>query len=395
MPILFRHCICITAFVALLASILPAAPPTTKPHQLTPEEDKQQMLQQFTAQGDRFPSATLQSLGDALRFSVVGDYLQASLKPGLNNAPAVRLKLPDPAVIPLLQMFPPARNGPNAGKPSAFIMTIRDFSQPGAMTVFTTVSVAMGRLEIARDYESEHELGSVQLIEQAPPMYDMPSSRNIPIRLYISRINQDTGKTEVKLNLTAANFTALRREHPDEVREYLRPIMHYLGQESAVFAPNTAEIWQVLSGNWKPDADVAQSVKTLVAKFDSADFHERESASHGLHELGEPAALALMHIDRSQFSAAENSGVDTFLAPYLPLKSQEARQLSTDREFLLDCQYSPDPVLRKLAADQLAKVTGKPIGFDPAADDATRLDQIAKLRQDAPTTAAGPRRRGG
>jgi hypothetical protein len=96
-----------------------------------------------------------------------------------------------------------------------------------------------------------------------------------------------------------------------------------------------------------------------------------------------------MHMDRSKFSAAVNSGVDTFMAPYLPLSPEEADRLGKDRNFLLDSQYSSDIALRKLAAARLAKVIGQPVGFDPAADDATRLTQVRSVRQqNAPATTA-------
>jgi hypothetical protein len=379
------------------AATQPAAAPAPQ------VDDKRQMRAQFSAQAGRLPAVSVKSIAEVLRFSVTADMLSVQVL--LKESPfLVRVNLPNTDIITTLQTLPAIRRpagavGGAAGAGGAaggagggvmrsmgFMMSSRDFSQAGSMTVFTTVSSTIGRLELSRDFESDKVLGSTQLIQDAPAMFGQQVRNLEPVRLYISRTNQITQVDEVKMTLSAPTFTALVRAHPAEVEKYLRPVFHDLGQEAAVFAPNPMAVWQVLADDWTPDEKLTQTVREAVAKFDADDFRERQSAGHTLHELGEPAALALMHIDRSKFSPAVNSGVDTFMAPYLPLTPPMAKKMGTDRGFLLDSQYCTDVILRKLAAARLAKVTGEPLGFDPAAEDDKRLPQVEQIRELFPST---------
>jgi hypothetical protein len=293
------------------------------------------------------------------------------------DSPAqLKLSLPNAGIIATATI--PRMKG-EVGTPHGFFVLLRDFSPPGSLSVWTTVSATGGRVQLARDFESSSISGTTELIQDSPPMAGQ-SPGQYPVRLTVRRTNESTQQDEVKLNLAAPTFVALCRAHPAETQEYLRPIFDDLGAEASVFAPDPAAVWQALAEDWTPDGDLIKRVNEAIAKFDADDFRERQSAAHSLHEMGEPAALALMHMDRSKFSAGVNSGVDTFLAPYLPLSPEEAQRLGRDRDFLLDSQYSGDLALRKLAAARLAKVSGEPVGFDPAADEDTRLAEVRRVR---------------
>jgi hypothetical protein len=366
--------ICVSVLVAVNAH---AAPPGQ-----SDDADKRRTRMECAAEAARFPAVAIKSPADLLHLSVTTQMLSAEL-PSKDTPPLARLSLPNADIIATLQLLSDHRNGAIHG----FSMLIRDFSPPGSMSIFTTISSIDGRVQLSRDFESSNVLGSTQLIQDAPAMPGEPSQDIDPVRLFITRTNQVTQQPEVNLKLSAPTFVALCRAHPAETQEYLRPIFHDLGQEAAVFSPDPAAVWQVLADDWKPDDALNNSVDEAIAKFNAEDFRVRQSAAHSLHELGEPAALALMHTDRSKFSAAQSSGVDTFLAPYLPLSPDEATRLGKDRDFLLDSQYCGDLALRKLAAARLARVTGRPLEFDPAADDDARVAQIARIREAVPTTA--------
>jgi hypothetical protein len=355
------------------------AGPATKP--ATEDEEKKQLEFQSAAEAKRLPGLVVQSPADVVHLSVRADMLRAEWLPK-GSPPQLRLGLPNPGIVATVTI--PRLNG-ETGTPHGFFMLLRDFSPPGSMSVWTTVSATDGRVQLARDYESSAVSGTTELIQDAPAMAEQMQTEP-PVRLTIRRSNEVTGRDEVKLNITATTFVALCRDHPAETQEYLRPIFNDLGSEAAVFAPDPAAVWQALAEDWTPTDSLMDSVKEAIAKFDSDDFQQRRSAAHALHLMGEPAALTLMRMgrsgDRSKFSAAVSAGADTFLAPYLPLSPQEAKRLGNDRDFLLDSQYSSDLELRKLAAVRLAKVTGRPVGFDPAGDEQTRLEAVRRARQE-------------
>jgi len=359
------------------------AAPATRP--MSAEDDKRLTQSESASEAGKLLSIAVHSPSEVVRLSLAGDMLSAQLLLK-DTPPMARLAFGKAGVVATLQTFPPI--GRQIGTSHGFSMLVRDFSPPGSMWVQTTVTATDGRIQLSSDYESSTVSGSVQLIGDAPPMPSKEQQNIDPVRVFISRNNEITGQNEVNLKLSAPTFVALCRDHPTEAQEYLRPIFHDLGEEAAVFAPNPATVWQALADDWKPDESVTKRVNDAIAKFDAEDFQERQSAAHALHEIGESAALTLMHTDRTKFSAAQSSGVDTFLAPYLPLSPLEADRLGRDREFLLDSQYCDDPALRKAAAARLAKVTGQPIGFDPEADEDTRLEQVAGVRRTFPTTSS-------
>ncbi len=353
--------------------------PATQPG--NEEAEKKQLEFQSAAEARRLPGLAAASPADVVHLSVAADMLRAEWVPK-NSPPQLRLGLPNPGIVATVTI--PRLNG-ETGTPHGFFMLLRDFSPPGSMSVWTTVSATDGRVQLARDYESSTVSGTTELIQDPPAMAEQMATEP-PVRLTIRRTNELTNRDEVKLNLTAKTFVALCREHPAETQEYLRPIFNDLGSEAAVFAPDPAAVWQALAEDWTPSESLVDSVKEAIAKFDSDDFQQRRSAAHELHVMGEPAALTLMQMDRSKFSAAVSAGVDTFLAPYLPLSPQEAKRLGADRDFLLDSQYSSDLALRKLAATRLAKLTGRAVGFDPAGDEQTRLEGVRRFREEiAPT----------
>jgi len=119
-----------------------------------------------------------------------------------------------------------------------------------------------------------------------------------------------------------------------------------------------------------------------LAKGKTAAFSypDREAAMNRLRQLGEPAALYLMNADSRSWSVEQSTRVDLFLAPYRPLSDEAANELHSDPDFLLDCLYSSDAVIRRMALDQLGNVAGKRIDLDPRLSSPALDDSIAKLR---------------
>jgi hypothetical protein len=82
--------------------------------------------------------------------------------------------------------------------------------------------------------------------------------------------------------------------------------------------------------------------------------------------------------------------VELFLAPYRPLSEAEVKQMKTNVNFLLDCQYSGDAAIRRAALLQLGKVTGKSIEIptNPPGDEL--IPAISSLRDSLTAPATQP-----
>jgi len=379
----------------MILSVLPArtswsqhSPPASSPPattQVSPEEEARRERAAVEAEVRQLPTKQVGSVRDVLRFAKKDERLFVeSILNDVEFGATTHLLVGD---LPGIVTLQPRESLPLGDEPRDFNFMEREMSDPPKPVIHTTVSAVVGRISVVRDEESETFASSVQYIQD--PQVPDPDPTEPPVRLYISRDNKLTQQREVDLKLNAKSFTELYLRHPRAVDQYLRPILRDLKQEAAVFAPDPKAAWQVLGANAKVDPQAAAKVEQALAKLDAQSFQEREAALAALQEIGEPAALVLMRADRSKLSADKQSGVDSFLAPYLPLSPEDVKRMSEDKSFLLNVLSADDLELRRLGWDRLAKITGTPNAFDPAADDATRAAQVAKLREttlDATTT---------
>ncbi|HEX4125657.1 MAG TPA: hypothetical protein VHY37_13090 [Tepidisphaeraceae bacterium] len=180
------------------------------------------------------------------------------------------------------------------------------------------------------------------------------------------------------LNWTSDSFSAFVREHPVEAELNLRPLFHELGQDAAL-APDPMLAFQVFSDQWTPTAAMTTQVNTLVTKLGGGDFHSRTHAQSQLTALGQDAAVVLLHLDRSKLGPEQNARIDKILSPYCPVPAKQAATLRTDPAFLLDCLYSDDLPIRKIALAQLESVTKLTLNFDPPAAPPTRTATIPPI----------------
>lgn len=350
----------------------PAPPATT---QLSSADEKKLDRIKINAEVTQLPSKRVDSIRDVLRLRkqedrLVGESILTDIEPGVQTH-VILGDLPEALTVRV------GDTNPIPDEPRDFYLLHRDLDVPD--TRYTTVSSAGGRLTIAREEESDSQYCTVQLIQD--PQVPDPDPTEPPLRFFVSRENHATNQRDVDLKLNAKNFTELCLQHPREVEEFLRPILRDLKQESGVFAPETKAAWQVLAADAKVDPQVAAKVELALAKLDAQSFQEREGALSALQELGEPAALVLMRADRSKLSPDKQSGIDSFLAPYLPLSADDARRLGQDKTFLLNALSADDVELRTLAWARLQKVAKPLASYDPSANDAKRAAQVAALRE--------------
>ena len=368
--------LCVVALARSSASqhIVPASQPATT--QLSPEEEARRERAALDEEVRQLPTRRIDSVKDVLRFKKQDERLRAEcLVNDLEQNTFHRMMVEDLSGVVTLRTGGPE---PLGDEPQDFMFLQRDMTRLTSPVIQTTVSSVAGRLTIAREQESEKMFSSVQLI-QDPPVPD-PDPTEPPVRLYIARDNKLTQQRDVDLKLNAMSFAQLYLQHPREVDQYLRPVLRDLKQEAGVFAPDAKVAWQVLAADATIDPQLVAKVNDAVTKLDAPNFQEREGALSSLQELGEPAALALMRADRSKLSPDKQSGVDSFLAPYLPLSADDAKRLGQDKTFLMNVLSTDDAELRRLAWARLQKIAHPPVQFDANADDSTRATQLSKLR---------------
>jgi len=183
------------------------------------------------------------------------------------------------------------------------------------------------------------------------------------------------------------DFVTLRTKHPQETREYLRPTFAMLLQ-SAAFSPDTNAAWQVLEDIWPPRSDIDDAVRRILPDLNSPVPRVRSRASRELMGLGRDGATAIVHLSRENLSFEQNARLDAVLAQFEPWPHDEVIRSRKDAEFLLDCQYCDDAMVRRLALARLEKLIGHPVAIDPnaAEEDREQTVESERLRLRASTT---------
>ena len=180
-------------------------------------------------------------------------------------------------------------------------------------------------------------------------------------------------------NYMERDFVTLRDQHPSEVQDWLRPVLHRL-QQDAVFAPDVNTAWQVLADHWPVTPRVTREVARLVPELDSEQSRVRNRAANQLADLGRDGATAILRLDRTGFSLQQNVRLDEVLARFRRWSSATAKGLEDNTDFLLDAQYSEDPTVRALAGQKLEEILGHPLPLESEATGTARLDAIEAIR---------------
>lgn len=192
--------------------------------------------------------------------------------------------------------------------------------------------------------------------------------------------NDNSGSQDAQsVTLVEKDFLTLRQKHPVELEQWLRPVFHRLGQD-AVFAADSNAAWQVLMEDWPLDAKLRQRVEQVIPQLNSPDWQARHAAADELMKFGRDGATALAQFDRKGLSLEQNVRIDEVLSHFEPLPPAETKPLRQNPNFLLDCLYSDDATVRRLAATRLQKLLGHRLNLNLDAPEPMRESGIEKIR---------------
>jgi hypothetical protein len=356
--------------VAILPALLHASPESDF------ETRRDQERKNYDTMIANMPMLDVHRLADVLRVTmenkelVVRTHLPSTVSDGY-----MRAKFTDHDVAGLVRIqggaIPPTLT---PVVPSLLQFNLTDYTQAGRIT---TLSVNTQAAYCSISKSTQYPGGGFRntlLIQQMSRVSEGGGS----IHLTVNEVGRD-GSSPVNVELQGNDFFSLLHNHPGECEAFVRPLLRELGQES-IFAPDPLVAWQVFAETWKPDPAVDHQIQGLLPSLNSDDFHLRWQASRELEKLGRDGAAVLIHLDRTRLTPEQNARVDLALAPYAQLPAKEAVHLRSDPGFLLDCLYSDDAVLEKLALGRLREVADPTIQFDINADPATRAAAIAGLR---------------
>jgi hypothetical protein len=206
-------------------------------------------------------------------------------------------------------------------------------------------------------------------------------------RLLVFSNDASSGQNMKSFNYMEKDFATLRRRYPSEIRDWLRPVLHWI-QQDAVFAPDVNEAWQVLESEWPVTDQTQQAVARLVPELKDERSSVRNRAADALAGLGRDGASAIIRLDRQQLSLEQIVRLDEVVARFNRMPDDATRRLKTNPDFLLDCEYCSDLTVRAIAAERLRKLLGHPTGLDRTTTDIAKSDAVEKLREQFHPAAA-------
>ena len=189
-------------------------------------------------------------------------------------------------------------------------------------------------------------------------------------------------------NVSAASVQQLRRENPQQVRQYLEPALRKI-TGGPLLKPGPADVYRAFE-TIQPDPEVARQVMGIVIRLDAESFNDRERASGELAKLGPPAVLAVLRLDRSLFSAEARTRLISFLAAH-GSSTLDPKDSANDPHFLVDCLDDEDAKVRSAAKAALEKLLERPVKFDVSLSGSERLKAVDAVRRELATKAQPPR----
>lgn len=348
-------------------TIAPAAPADADLKRLQEQNRKQQeqYLKTIAEAPGEFEFADLcQASRQGSRLVV-----KSALPPALSRQGQVRVKVKGFDGVAVVQV-PSRENGNN------FSLQIYNWSDADAVCVTTTLASGPQYFNLNRSWQFRDGHQNISLNQYENQ--DMGDGLKSRVQLSVYR-QTSRGGVPVRINAVAPDFPTLRREQRAALDTYVRPLLRELKLES-VMAVDPLLAQQVFADDWTPERAVRLAVEGLLARLDSDVFEERDKALAELTRTGRAGALVVHHLDRKKLTPQQNMMLDTFVSPYVQIETGEARRLARDVDFLLDCLYSNELMIRQTATQRLESLAGGPIGFDPRADPAGQSAAIEALR---------------
>ncbi len=200
------------------------------------------------------------------------------------------------------------------------------------------------------------------------------------------------GRNRPVLRLDGPSLLQLQADHPEEVRQYLLPMLSRLGGAD-LLRPGAADVYTVF-GELPPPGEITAKLQQQLPRLESEAFPERDAASSALARLGPAGVQAALRLDRDALSFEQIDRIDALIDRERHRLIADPTAHRHDVYFLLDCLEDADPAVRVAAKSELEKAAGHRLVFDVSAEPkrrATAVEEIrALLKQESDTKSATP-----
>lgn len=183
---------------------------------------------------------------------------------------------------------------------------------------------------------------------------------------------------EPLLSAQSESLQSLADEHTEEFEMYVAPTLKKLAQRN-LFGPGAADVYGAFE-KIQPDSGVMARLEKILPRFESDDVRQREEASRALAKLGSAGVAAAMRI-KPELSPEQAARLTSFVERHRRQRIVTVEQARESRSFLLECLEYDDPAVRVAAKEQLQKLMGRPVAFNPQAGWEQRCREVDRIRQ--------------
>ena len=186
---------------------------------------------------------------------------------------------------------------------------------------------------------------------------------------------------------TAPDLLQLWNDHQRECRMYLAPLLKAIAPRENLLRPRAGDVYRAFA-EIPADAQMTKRVAAILPELEADSPVARDAASAKIEALGAPGVLALLRMDRSEWTPEQTARLATIVQRQSTLSDPSAWR--RDIYFLTDCLDDADPAVRQAALGAVRTIAGREVDFDVEAGSQARLAAAQEiLRTLESNTAAG------
>jgi hypothetical protein len=189
------------------------------------------------------------------------------------------------------------------------------------------------------------------------------------VRLKIER-SRRPGVGRPLHDFTAPDLLQLWNDHQRECRMYLVPLLKAIAPRENLLRPRAGDVYRVFD-DIRADAEMITRVAALLPELEAQSPAARDAASAKIEALGAPGVLALLRLDRTEWTPEQTARLATIVQRQSTLTDPSAWR--RDIYFLTDCLDDADPAVRQAALGAVCAIAGRDVDFDVEAASQARL----------------------
>jgi hypothetical protein len=184
-------------------------------------------------------------------------------------------------------------------------------------------------------------------------------------------------------DFTAPDLLKLWNDHQRECRQYLVPLLKTIAPRQNLLRPRAGDVYRVFR-DIPADAQVTKQLAALLPELEADSPGARDAASAKIESLGAAGVLAMLRMDRSEWTPEQTARLAAIVQRQSTLNDSPAWQ--RDIYFLTDCLDDADPAVRQAALASVRAIAGRAVEFDVDAAPSARLAAAQEILRSLETS---------